>query len=472
MNFLELGLSPALCKTLETVGYTTPTPIQQQTIPHVLQGKDVLASAQTGTGKTGAFLLPLIQRLIDTPGRARLARAVILEPTRELALQVMQSFQTFTTDIPLKAALLVGGESMIEQQKLLGRGVDILIATPGRLLDLIDRGQIMLLGIQHVIIDEADRMLDMGFIPDINRLMVALPNQKQTLLFSATFPNEIKKLADTYLKTPEHIHITPENRTAATIKQYFLNVGPLEKRQALRYVLEKFAKDEQCIIFCNRKRDISLLVTSLKRYGHQTAGLHGDLAQSARSDTVKQFKEGTIKILVASDIAARGLDVENLSLVINFDIPYQTEDYVHRIGRTGRAGQQGIALSLVSAHDQKAWEAVEKLIGQKAEQVEWSAPAEKVVAPPPPRRVEQPARRTPEQPKTAPEQEPAHRTAEQQQQPARRKENDRLPYKKHHHQADSGFDSVVGFGDFVPAFMLKTFQLNDMGAQTQDTCNA
>ncbi|RZI45208.1 DEAD/DEAH box helicase [Candidatus Finniella inopinata] len=451
MNFLELGLSPALCKTLETIGYTTPTPIQQQTIPHVLQGKDVLASAQTGTGKTASFLLPLIQKLLDTPGRARLARAVILEPTRELALQVMQSFQAFTADVPLKAALLVGGESMLEQQKILGRGVDILIATPGRLLDLIERGQIMLLGIQYVIIDEADRMLDMGFIPDINRLMAALPPQKQTLLFSATFPNEIKKLADTYLKTPEHIHITPENRTAATIKQYFLKVGPLEKREALRYVLEKFAKDEQCIVFCNRKRDISLLLTALKKYGYQTAALHGDLAQSARSETVKQFKEGVIKILVASDIAARGLDVENLSLVVNFDIPHQPEDYVHRIGRTGRAGQLGIAFSLVSPHDQKAWQAVEKSIDQKLEPFEWEAPV-KVLEKPVPRVAAQP-----------------NRTKEQQQQPPRPRENDRMPYKKHPSQDDFGFDSVVGFGDFVPAFMLTTFQLNEMATAAQDT---
>ena len=443
MNFLELGLSPALCKTLETVGYTTPTPIQQQTIPHALGGKDVLASAQTGTGKTASFLLPLIQRLLDTPGRARLARAVILEPTRELALQVMQSFQTFTTDLSLKAALLVGGESMIEQQKLLSRGVDILIATPGRLLDLIDRGQIMLLGIQYVIIDEADRMLDMGFIPDINRLMVALPNQKQTLLFSATFPDEIKKLADTYLKAPEHIHVTPENRTAATIKQYFLKVDTSEKRQALRYVLEKFADDKPCIIFCNRKKDISLLVTSLKKYGYEAAGLHGDLAQSVRSETVKQFKEGTIKILVASDIAARGLDVENLNLVVNFDIPYQTEDYVHRIGRTGRAGQEGVALSLVSPHDQKAWQAVEKSIDQKAEQIEWQPPIEA---------AKQPVRKVGG--------------------PGHKKEKEHFAHKKHRDQSDSALDLVIGFGDFVPAFMLKTFQLNEMGVQAQNTCNA
>lgn len=415
MSFLDLNLSPQLCETLQNLGFFSPTPIQQQTIPFVLKGEDVLASAQTGTGKTAAFLLPLIQLLINTRARARLSRAIILEPTRELALQVMESYQAFASKLSLKAALLVGGESMIEQQKILGKGVDVLIATPGRLLDLIERGQLILLGIQHVIIDEADRMLDMGFMPDVNRLMAALPSKKQTLLFSATFPEEIKKLADTYLKSPQRIHITPSERTAGTIKQYVSKVDFLQKRQATQHILEKFSLDKPSIIFCNRKKDISLLVSFLKQQGFKGAGLHGDLSQTARSETVKHFKEGQVKVLVASDIAARGLDVENLGLVINFDIPRNAEDYVHRIGRTGRAGQEGCAFSFVGETEQKTWKLIEKTIDQKVDL--YDDPALNVTI------------------------------------LSTEKEN-RSPIKKVQAIAKT-LEHIIGFGDFTPAFMLR-----------------
>jgi len=371
MNFLELGLSPVICKALGDIGYTTPTPVQQMTIPHVLCGKDILVSAQTGTGKTASFLLPLLDKLINGTARARIARAIILEPTRELALQVMQAFQQLNKEINLKAALIVGGESMQEQQRILSRGVDILIATPGRLLDIMGRGQLLLLGVQHLIIDEADRMLDMGFMPDINKIMAALPQTKQTMLFSATFPKEIKKLAETYLNNPENIEVSPTSSTATTIKQCFAKVQHLDKKYALKSIINQYSEGMPSIVFCNRTKDINGVVKVLQDKGHQVSGLHGKLPQSVRIKIMDQFKKGDIKVLVASDVAARGVDVENLKLVVNFDVPNQAEDYVHRIGRTGRAGQTGMAVSLVSKEEQKAWQIVEKTINMQPELIDW-----------------------------------------------------------------------------------------------------
>lgn len=430
MDFLKLGLSPVICKILEKQGFTTPTFVQQQTIPQALEGRDLLVSAQTGTGKTASFLLPLIQTLTETKGRARLARSLILEPTRELALQVLQSFQAFSEESSLKAALLVGGESMIEQKKILSRGVDVLIATPGRLIDLIERGQLMLLGVHCVIIDEADRMLDMGFVPDINRLMSILPPKKQTLLFSATFPPEIKKLADTYLDNPADIHIAPQERTASTIKQFLVKIENLEKQQVIRHLLDKFLENRPGIIFCNRKKDISLLVNFLKSQGFQAEALHGDMTQSLRNEAVKRFKENHIKILVASDIAARGLDVENLGLVINCDIPRNIDDYVHRIGRTGRAGQEGFAFSLVSLSDKKLWQAVEKSIQQTVEVYQWKPePQQKISASLKPQR-------------------------------------NLLPSKVSNHKTSSLIaENIVGFGEFIPAFMLRPFLISELAQQ-------
>ena len=433
MDFRALGLSPHLCETIDSLGYQRPTPIQQQAIPCILKGQDILASAQTGTGKTASFLLPLIHLLTMSRGRARLSRAIVIEPTRELALQVMQSFTSFAKDLPIKAALLVGGESMTEQQKVLTRGVDVLIATPGRLLDFIERGQLMLLGIQYVIIDEADRMLDMGFMPDVNRLMAALPANKQTLLFSATFPEEIKKLADAYLKLPQEVHVAPQTRTAITIDQYQIPTENLKKRQTVRYLLDQFGQDTPTIIFCNRKREIGALISSLKRHGYQAAALHGDLAQSERNETLKHFKENEVKVLVASDVAARGLDVEKLGLVINFDVPHNPEDYVHRIGRTGRAGQEGRAFSLVNKLDQKAWGAVENFIQKKIDV--FKVPT-----------FETPKKAVATSPKKA-------RTPLSSHKPS---------HKKSFEEGASLAYPVVGFGEFTPAFMLRPINFDSL----------
>ncbi len=428
MDFLDLGLSSHLCQTIKELGYQTPTPIQRQAIPFILRKQDVLASAQTGTGKTASFLLPLIQLLETTKGKARLSRAIILEPTRELATQVMQALSAFTKNSPLKGVLLVGGESMAEQQKLLTRGADILVATPGRLLDFVERGQLMLLGIQHIIIDEADRMMDMGFMPDVKRLMTALPDQKQTILFSATFPEEIKKLADAYLHNPQEVHVTPETRTAATIEQNVIFVESLQKRQAVRYLLDHFGQEAPSIIFCNRKKEIATLIASLKRHRYQAEELHGDLPQSKRNETLQKFKENQIKVLVASDVAARGLDVEKLGLVINYDVPHNPEDYVHRIGRTGRAGQDGHAFSLVMSNDQKLWHAVETFIQQKVNTF------------------------------TLPTVSSSVRTGTKKTHPVKKVQKDPQEIKPDFNHP------VIGFGDFIPAFMQRSVALESLSS--------
>jgi len=457
MGFSELGLSATLCETIASLGYSKPTPVQQQAIPLVLEKADIVACAQTGTGKTAAFLLPLVQILLNSPSKARLPRAIVLEPTRELAMQVFQNFQAYAKTSTLKAVLLVGGESFSEQEKILQRGVDVLIATPGRLLDWIERGKIMLLDTKYVVIDEADRMLDMGFIPDVNRLMAFLPRKKQTLLFSATLPGEVRKLIDTYLVHPKEISITPEDRTAATIEQHYIPLDVKEKREAVRFLLSQYGAETPSIIFCNRKRDVSTLVTSLARCDFKVAALHGDLAQSLRNQTLKDFKDGTISILVASDIAARGLDVEKLGLVINFDVPIYAEDYVHRIGRTGRAGLEGKAFTLVTDADEKSWHAVEKFIQQsisafevpktalEGPKKEKRAPATRSPSPRPPAKVreskpEQPEKRSPAQPKA--------KVAEP---------------KRIHSVVNREVDNerVLGFGESVPAFMLKAVVLSE-----------
>lgn len=436
MGFSDLGLSSNLCDTIASLGYHSPTPVQKQAIPLVLRGQDVLACAQTGTGKTAGFLLPLIEILSTSRSKARLPRAIILEPTRELAMQVLGNFKAYTAGSTLKAALLVGGESLSEQDKTLQRGVDVLIATPGRLLDFIERGKIMLLETKYIVIDEADRMLDMGFIPDVNRLVAMLPKRRQTLLFSATLSPEIRKLADTYLFQPKEITIAPEEKTAATIEQHCIAVEPKQKREAVRFLLRQFGENTPSILFCNRKRDISILVSSLKRHGFKVAGLHGDLAQDLRNKTLKEFKDKDIHILVASDIAARGLDVEKLGLVINFDVPINAEDYVHRIGRTGRAGHVGTAFTLVSQADKKLWNAVEKFIDQSISS--FFLPQE-----------EKPAQ------KTIKKQKVSQKKETPQPKKASSKENG-LPTSL---QNDA---KILGFGEFTPAFMLKAVVLSDL----------
>jgi len=361
MDFESLGLSEPVLKAVADAGYSTPTPIQAQAIPIVLMGRDVLGTAQTGTGKTAGFTLPLIDILAGGRARARMPRALILEPTRELADQVAQSFDKYGKNSPLSMALLIGGVNYTEQEKLLDRGVDVLIATPGRLIDHFERGKVMLTGVQIFVIDEADRMLDMGFMPDIERIGKMLPPLRQTLFFSATMAADMRKLADKFLSNPKEIEVARQATTAESIAQFQIQVSHRMKREALRTLIRN-EDVKNAIIFCNRKRDVDILAKSLIRHGFDAAALHGDMDQSVRTATLEKFKKGEIGILVASDVAARGLDVQGLTHVFNFDVPTHPEDYVHRIGRTGRAGMNGRAFTLVAGEDGKYLSQITRLI--------------------------------------------------------------------------------------------------------------
>jgi len=366
-TFADLGLSDDILKAIQDVGYTTPTPIQEKAIPYVLQMRDVLGCAQTGTGKTAGFTLPMIEILASGRARARMPRSLILEPTRELATQVAENFRTYGKYHPsLTMALLIGGEDMGPQVKLLERGVDVLIATPGRLIDLFERGRIMLNDIKVFVIDEADRMLDMGFIPDIEKIASKLPPLKQTLFFSATMPPEIRKLADRFLSNPKTVTVSPPASTAVNIEQSLIDLptsNDWQKREALRRLLTD-ENVQNAFIFCNRKRDVALLQRSLAKHGFNAGALHGDLDQSTRTTTLDSFRNGDISLLVCSDVAARGLDIADVSHVFNFDVPFNAEDYVHRIGRTGRAGKLGKAFTLVTPADDKGVKAIESLINK------------------------------------------------------------------------------------------------------------
>jgi superfamily II DNA/RNA helicase len=362
MSFSELGLSPEVLRAVFEAGYTHPTPIQEQAIPHVQQGRDVLGCAQTGTGKTASFVLPMIDRLAAGRSRARMPRSLILEPTRELATQVAASFELYGKHHRLSMALLIGGESFVDQERKLDRGVDVLIATPGRLLDLYGRGKILLSDAHLLVIDESDRMLDMGFIPDVERIASLLPKARQTLLFSATMPPEIRRLADAFMSDPVEIAVAPPASPAATVIQSLAVVDPHDKREALRRLIR--AEDvKNALIFCNRKRDVDTLQKSLTRHGFDAAALHGDMAQPKRTETLDRFRRGEVRLLVASDVAARGLDIKEMSHVFCFDVPVHAEDYVHRIGRTGRAGRSGRSFMLAVPDDGRAVAAIVKLIG-------------------------------------------------------------------------------------------------------------
>lgn len=341
--FAELPLSPKVIKAVEDAGYTEPTPIQEQAIPHVVAGKDVLGIAQTGTGKTASFVLPMITRLERGRARARMPRTLILEPTRELAAQVDENFQKYGIHHKLSVALLIGGVSFDDQNRKLERGVDVLIATPGRLLDHTERGKLLLNGVEILVIDEADRMLDMGFIPDIERIAGLIPFTRQTLFFSATMPPEIASLADKFLSAPVRIEVAKASSTALTVEQKLLKTGSkdFEKRAALRDLLRSQDDIKNGIIFCNRKRDVATLFRSLDKHGFSVGALHGDMDQHSRTQMLDGFRNNKIQLLVASDVAARGLDIPDVSHVFNFDVPIHAEDYVHRIGRTGRAGRAG-----------------------------------------------------------------------------------------------------------------------------------
>ncbi|WP_459851995.1 DEAD/DEAH box helicase [Dongia sp. agr-C8] len=368
MKFADLGLSPELLSAIADSGYETPTPIQAQAIPTVLMGRDVLGCAQTGTGKTAAFVLPMIDILNHGRTKARMPRSLIIEPTRELAAQVAENFEKYGKNIELSMALLIGGESFTDQERKLDRGVDVLIATPGRLLDLFERGKILMNDVKILVIDEADRMLDMGFIPDVERIVSLIPKIRQTLFFSATMAPEVKRLADAFLMNPKEITVSAPATTATTVTQGLVVCDELDKREALRRLI-KSEEVTNALIFCNRKKDVDILYRSLSKHGFNAAQLHGDMPQSKRTETLEKFKNNEVTLMVCSDVAARGIDIKGLSHVFNFDTPHHAEDYVHRIGRTGRAGKEGRAFTFAMPEDGKAVQAIEKLIGKEIPRV-------------------------------------------------------------------------------------------------------
>lgn len=363
MSFEDLGLSENILRAIQECGYTTPTPIQEQAIPVVLMGRDVVGLAQTGTGKTASFTLPMIEILAGGRAKARMPRSLILTPTRELAAQIAANFDTYGRHSKLTKALLVGGVSMEDQVRLLERGVDVLIATPGRMLDLFERGRILLTDIKILVIDEADRMLDMGFIPDIERIVGLLSPMRQTLLFSATMPPEIRKLTQKFQSNPKEISVSPPSTTSVNVEQFVVHAQSRRKREVLDQLIRQ-ENVQNAFIFCNRKRDIDDLVRWLSGKGFSAKGMHGDMVQKVRTETLEAFKSGQIRLLVCSDVAARGLDVQGLSHVFNYDVPFNAEDYVHRIGRTGRAGMTGRAWMLSTPDEEKSLRAIEKLIGK------------------------------------------------------------------------------------------------------------
>lgn len=369
-TFADLGLSQKVLSAVTDAGYTTPTPIQAGAIPFALQRRDICGIAQTGTGKTASFVLPMLTLLEKGRARARMPRTLILEPTRELAAQVAENFEKYGKNHRLNIALLIGGVSFEDQDRKLERGADVLICTPGRLLDHFERGKLLMSAVEIFVIDEADRMLDMGFIPDIERIAKLIPFTRQTLFFSATMPAEIQKLADRFLQNPERVEVAKPASTAKTVTQRFVasHGKDYEKRATLRDLIRAQTDLKNAIIFCNRKKDVSDLFRSLDRHGFSVGALHGDMDQRSRMTMLQNFKDGNIKLLVASDVAARGLDIPDVSHVFNFDVPIHSEDYVHRIGRTGRAGRSGAAFTIVTKRETKHTDAIEKLIG---ENVEW-----------------------------------------------------------------------------------------------------
>jgi superfamily II DNA/RNA helicase len=372
MSFSHLGLSDKVLAAVAATGYTTPTPIQDQAIPLVLARRDVLGIAQTGTGKTAAFVLPMLTMLEKGRARARMPRTLIVEPTRELAAQVKEQFDKYGVGQKLNVALLIGGVSFGDQDSKLTRGVDVLIATPGRLLDHTERGGLLLTGVELLVIDEADRMLDMGFIPDIERICKLVPFTRQTLFFTATMPPEISRITETFLHNPARIEVSKPATTAVGVSQFQVSVGrePHEKRDILRRLLRDAKDLQNAIIFCNRKREVAVVYKSLLKHGFSVGALHGDMDQSARTAALDQFRKGEIPLLVASDVAARGLDIPIVSHVFNFDVPHHPDDYVHRVGRTGRAGRPGTAISMVTSLDTKSIAAIERLTGQSIPRAE------------------------------------------------------------------------------------------------------
>jgi superfamily II DNA/RNA helicase len=479
ISFADLGLGPEILKAVAEAGYSTPTPIQAQAIPVVLQGRDVLGVAQTGTGKTAGFTLPMIEILAGSRAKARMPRSLILAPTRELAAQVAENFEKYGKYHRLTMAKLTGGESFTDQEKLLDRGVDVLIATPGRMLDLFGRGRILLNDVKILVIDEADRMLDMGFIPDVERIISLLPKMRQTMFFSATMAPEIRRLADAFLMNPKEVTVAPSASTADGVSHFLVVCEEIDKREALRHLL-RTEDVKNALIFSNRKRDVDILCRSLAKHHFDVAQLHGDMAQSARTETLERFRNNEVRLLVCSDVAARGLDIVDLSHVFNFDVPHHAEDYVHRIGRTGRAGKEGRAFTFATSDDGKFVAAITALIGKEIPRVEIEGlPSLPLDPNAPPRRG---GRRTPtsrgaarrESPERAPR--PAAPAAAEAVVPPERKHpapraaskartaapRDRQP------DAMPDADGVTGFGTFLPDFMRAKVTLRPAPLATSD----
>jgi superfamily II DNA/RNA helicase len=493
MKFNELGLSEKVLKAVEASGYDTPTPIQQQAIPHALAGRDVLGIAQTGTGKTAAFTLPMLSRLEQGRARARMPRTLILEPTRELAAQVEESFAKYGVNHKLSVALLIGGVSFGDQEAKITRGADVLIATPGRLLDFSERGKLLLTGIEILVIDEADRMLDMGFIPDIERICKLVPFTRQTLFFSATMPPEITRLVDAFLHNPARVEVARAATTAETIEQALVRSGaaPEEKRAALRRIIREAKNFKNAIIFCNRKRDVAVVYRSLQKHGFSVGALHGDMDQRSRMAALDSFRNDEIQLLVCSDVAARGLDIPDVSHVINYDAPHHAEDYVHRIGRTGRAGKQGAALTIVSRADVRAIEEIEKLINRKIEWAEGGEteffeeaheeshgdgrrrgrggrshgrPESRTRTSRPPRDEasdhEGASSRRRERPEPREHDRAEPRERHRQPHPT----HQQRPHRRHHEENEA---PIVGLGDHVPSFLLRPVKIAPAKAQAE-----
>ncbi len=494
MDFSELGLSPELLRAISDAGYTTPTPIQQQAIPHVTSGRDVLGCAQTGTGKTASFALPMIDKLTAGRARARMPRSLILEPTRELATQVEAAFEIYGKHHKLTTALLIGGESFADQLRKLDRGVDVLIATPGRMIDLFERGKILLSDVSILVIDEADRMLDMGFIPDVERIVGMLSKRRQTLFFSATMPPEIRRLADAFLTLPVEVSVSPPASAAVTVAQSLVVIAAEDKREALRRLIR--SEDvKNALIFCNRKKDVDILYKSLTKHGFDAAALHGDMTQPKRTETLERFKNGEIRLLCCSDVAARGLDIQGLSHVFCFDVPYHAEDYVHRIGRTGRAGREGRSFTLAAPEDGKSVAAIQKLItrdipavtipGIPTAELDFEgerrprgrrpsatrSTPERTTRPRPSQEGERRARRPAPERGEPVRQDLTHAAVEPRAE-ARRDINvtpfpkrDRQPPRRPERDAnhDEGGPSAPGFGDHMPAFLARAPRLAGQG---------
>lgn len=441
-KFAELNLSPKILKAIDDVGYDTPTPIQEGAIPPALEGKDVLGIAQTGTGKTASFTLPMINALARGRARARMPRSLVLCPTRELAAQVAENFDAYSKYVKLTKALLIGGVSFKEQDALIDKGVDVLIATPGRLLDHFERGKLLLTGVQIMVVDEADRMLDMGFIPDIERIFSLTPFTRQTLFFSATMAPEIERLTNTFLSNPAKIEVARQATASETIEQGVVmfrgsrrDRAAKEKRNLLRALID--GEGEACtnaIVFCNRKTEVDIVAKSLVKHGYDAAPIHGDLDQSQRMKTLESFRDRSLRFLVASDVAARGLDIPDVSHVFNYDVPSHSEDYVHRIGRTGRAGKSGKAIMICAPHDEKYLDGIEKLIAKDVPKIE--NPLKTLPAP------------EPMEDKSAPEVKAERRKSSTTRSKSRNGQGGR----------DGRDAQVIGLGDHLPSFIAQSFE--------------